>query len=120
MGPRDSVAVEPLGYIGWYAPNKVYYDYPGLSSETATNTLARLPRDEQNLSGLIHALHPTYAVLRPTELATFRALFPADARGHRVVRVFAAAPGLHLRFLGLTYMTTDSEFFLLKSRSPAA
>lgn len=114
MGSHDSVALEPLGYIGWYAMNKIFYDYPGLSSDVVTRTLARLPAYEHNLAYIINALHPTYAVLRPKELRKFRDLFPAEARRYHVVRVFVAAPGLNLSFRGLTYWTSDGKFFVLK------
>jgi hypothetical protein len=114
MGPHDSVALEPLGYIGWYAMNKIFYDYPGLSSDVVTQTLARLPDDERTLANIINALHPTYAVLRPAELRGFRNMFPAEARRYHVIRVFAAPPGLNLSFHGLTYRTGDSKFFVLK------
>lgn len=114
MGPHDSVALEPLGYIGWYTMNKIIYDYPGLSSDVVTRTLARLPDDEHNLPNVINALHPTYAVLRPAELRGFRKMFPAEARRYHVIRVFAAAPGLDLSFHGLTYWTGDNKFFVLK------
>lgn len=118
MGPHDSVALEPLGYVGWYAMNKIFYDYPGLSSDLVTRTLARLSNDQRTLPGLINALYPTYAVLRPNELAKFRAMFPATARQYRVIRVFVAAPGLHLRFHGLRYKTFDNKFFVLKQLPP--
>lgn len=118
MGPHDSVALEPLGYIGWYAPNKIFYDYPGLSSDIATRALAGMPFDDRSVGGLVNALHPTYAVLRPSELQAFRADFPAAARRYRVVRIFAAAPSLNLTFHGLTYMTVDNKFFVLRSIPP--
>jgi hypothetical protein len=109
MGPHDSVALEPLGYIGWYAPNKIYYDYPGLSSNIVTRTLARLPAGQRNLPGLVNALHPTYAVLRPRELHRLRTKFPAEARRYHVIRVFETAPGVKLDFY-----TNDKKFFVVK------
>jgi hypothetical protein len=117
MGAHDSVALEPLGYIGWNAPNKIYYDYPGLSSDIATRALASMPPDQRGVGGLVNALHPTYAVMRPSELREFSARFPAQARRYQVVREFTAAAGLDLNFHGLSYLTTDSTFFVLKVRT---
>jgi hypothetical protein len=119
MGPHDSVALEPLGYIGWHAMNKIFYDYPGLSSDLVTQTLAKLPARQHSLSGIINALHPTYAMLRPRELRNLRIRFPADARRYHVIRVFTAAPGLNLSFHGLTYGTADNKFFVLKYQPSA-
>lgn len=118
MGPHDSVALEPLGYIGWYAMNKIFYDYPGLSSEIVTRTLARLPLRQHSLPGIINALHPAYAVLRSRELRKFRREFPAEARRYHVIRVFMAAPGLNLSFHGLAYSTDDNKFFVVKYLPP--
>jgi hypothetical protein len=118
MGPRDSVALEPLGYIGWQAINKIYYDYPGLSSDIVTRVLARLPVRQRTLAGLVNALHPTYAVLRPKEMYELRTDFPATARQYRVVRVFAAAPGLNFDFYGLSYFTVDGKFSVVKYLPP--
>jgi len=114
MGPHDSVTLEPLGYVGWYAPNKIYYDYPGLASKTVTRVLARLPVGERTLPGLINALHPTYVALRPAEVYDLRHNYLATFRHYHVVRVFRAAPGLKLKFLGLHYGTDDDVFFVMK------
>ncbi len=118
MGPRDSVALEPLGYIGWQAINKIYYDYPGLSSDTVTRVLAALPVRLRTLAGLINALHPTYAVLRPREMYQLRTGYPATARHYHVIRVFSAPRSLNLDFFGLSYFTVDGRFTVVKYLPP--
>jgi len=64
--PRDTVMLEPLGYIGYFSGLKMY-DYPGLSSKEMVAVRRRLGRENQNQAFL--ELKPDWMVLRPVEVS---------------------------------------------------
>jgi len=63
--PRDTVFVEPLGYIGYFSGLKML-DYPGLSSKEMVAVRRRLGPQRENEAYL--ELKPDWLVLRPDEV----------------------------------------------------
>jgi hypothetical protein len=116
MGPHDTVVLEPLGYIGIAAFNKTTYDWPGLSSKVVTDHLATMKPGDRSLIGLVNELHPTFAVLRPAELAAFRSVYPQSAAQYTVDRSFKARPDLNLTHWHTSYFSIDTEFVVLRRR----
>jgi len=72
MDDDDTVTLEPLGYIGYYARNKTIYDYPGLGSKIAVESLKRRQQGYYRLGWLIRDLAPDFACLRPNEYEEVR------------------------------------------------
>ncbi|MDI1319275.1 MAG: hypothetical protein PSW75_03650 [bacterium] len=66
-GPQDTVFLESLGYIGFYA-DLAMRDTPGLC---APEVVALRRAGNRSMGGLIAALHPDWAVLRVSEYAVF-------------------------------------------------
>lgn len=86
MGPTDTVVLEPLGYLGFYARNKTIYDIPGLGSKVSVAAVKTLPIAD--VSGLVSVLLPSYAVLRPFEAEELAKRYPAIAERYQAVRTF--------------------------------
>ncbi len=113
MQPTDTAVLEPLGYIGFAARNKTIYDYPGVGSRKAVNVVRRMPAP--SLAGMVSAMRPTYAVLRPPELSDLQARFPTVARTYRVVeKIGVEKSAIDLSFMGMSYYVTDNHFTILR------
>jgi hypothetical protein len=110
--PDDTVVLEPLGFMGWAAFNKTVYDYPGLGSKVAVRATKTL--SPPRVAGLLDALQPTYAVLRPHELDDLMWRFPETAAKYEVAAWMRAAPGLTLRNMGYSYSLIDNDFRILR------
>ena len=111
--PDDTVVLEPLGFIGLAAFNKTVYDFPGLGSKVAVRaakSLARPPR----VAGLVDALQPTFAVLRPHEFGDLVHRYPATAAKYELAARLRAAPGLSLQNMGYAYRLIDTDFRILR------
>lgn len=111
--PDDTVVLEPLGFMGLAAFNRTIYDFPGLGSKVAVGavkTLAPPPR----VAGLLHALQPTYAVLRPNEFGDLMRRFPETAAKYELAARIRVAPGLTLRNMGYSYRLIDHDFRILR------
>src|SRR5262245_51604970 len=78
MSERDTAVLEPLGLMGWIAFNKTIYDFPGLGSNVVL--AARKAGLARSVAGVVDALRPTYAALRPRELQQLQRDFPATAQ----------------------------------------
>ncbi|MEW9539116.1 hypothetical protein MRBLRC7O_004423 [Agrobacterium radiobacter] len=114
MTSEDTVVMEPLGYIGFYARNKTVYDYPGLGSKIAVAAIKNMPM-EPSLSALIAYLKPTYAVLRPSELDNLRQLFPEEAKKYAEVDNFKSPATMNFEIGPMSYWWRgDSDFSILK------
>lgn len=115
-GPRDTVFLEPLGYIGYYSQLKMY-DAPGLSSLEVT---ALAHTGIHGMEGLIDRLRPTWLVLRPVELSRLRAGRHNVLRDYELVRVWSTLPALDaIRFLpGRDWLEVDSVFSVYRRRTP--
>ncbi len=70
MKPDETLGLEPLGYVGYYA-RRTTYDYPGMGSRIVTNYLRAHP-DRRSMNGVFGALLPDYVLLRPYECDAIR------------------------------------------------
>jgi hypothetical protein len=99
--------------MGLAAFNRTIYDFPGLGSKVAVGavkTLAPPPR----VAGLLDALQPTYAVLRPNEFGDLMRRFPETAAKYELAARMRVAPGLTLRNMGYSYRLIDHDFRILR------
>ena len=110
--PDDTVVLEPLGFMGLAAFNKTVYDFPGLGSKVAARATKNL--SPPRVAGLVDALQPTYAVLRPNEFGDLMRRFPQTAARYEVAARMRAAPGLTLRNMGYAYRLSDNDFRILR------
>ena len=108
----DTVVLEPLGFMGLAAFNKTVYDFPGLGSKVAVRVTKNL--SPPRVTGLLDALQPTYAVLRPNEFGDLMRRFPETAARYEVAARMVAAPGLTLRNMGYVYRLIDHDFRILR------
>jgi hypothetical protein len=84
--PRDTVFLEPLGYIGYHSGLKMY-DFPGIASPEVVRARRALGTDD--FAPLIARLEPDWLVLRPAEIAAVEAQAPALLAGrYAVAQVF--------------------------------
>jgi hypothetical protein len=110
MSPLDTVALEPLGYIGWGIRPKTTYDYPGLSSPRVTDALLSLPSSQRTLHDIVRVLEPTFVVYRPGEFGELTQRYPKTAAHYRLLRTFSADPSVILERGGLVFGSLDREF----------
>jgi hypothetical protein len=83
---KDTVFLEPLGYIGFFSQLKMY-DFPGLSSPEVVAARKTLKSDDY--AQLIVALYPDWLVLRPFEIASIQNKMPALlTENYQAVKVF--------------------------------
>lgn len=112
--PRDTVMLEPLGYIGFYSNLKML-DFPGLSSPEviAARRRAKLRGYPEVWSELIPDLKPDWLVLRPYEAAVVRQHNPAIfARDYVLAKVFDVRPQVAAIpwIVGRGYLVNDACF----------
>jgi hypothetical protein len=113
--PSDTIASESLGYVGYYS-RRVIYDYPGLCSRTVIHYLRTHPEHRDKLD-MMHALRPTYIVLRPKERFgdNGKDLAPWLPREYDLARVFKANPDYRNKILDPdTNWDTEFEVYRLK------
>ena len=108
----QAVGTESAGYIGYYSHAELY-DYPGLTSPIVYSTLHRLGPARNSLGHVIAALQPTWAVLRPSELSTFKEESPGAAAEYHLVKKFQGGPSVFSND-GVTYSDGDTEFYVLR------
>ena len=113
--PTDTVASESLGYVGYYS-RRVVYDYPGLCSRDVVRYLRDHP-DNRNLVDMMHALRPTYLVLRRPEFldkdGKYR--YPWMQQDYDLVGAFQAPPIAHQRILN-SNTNIDFDFDVLRRK----
>lgn len=110
MSPNDTVALGPLGFIGWEAKNKTTYDFPGLASPKAFAAY----RKHHHMTGLITELSPTFLVFRPAEWKEFNERAPALVAKYRAVAQVQADPSLSLSVGGAAYYLMDNDFIIYR------
>ena len=113
QNPDDTVVLEPLGFIGLAAFNKTVYDFPGLGSKVAVRAAKNLARPPR-VAGLMDALQPNYAVLRPNEFGDLIRRYPATAARYELAARIRTPPGLTLRNAGYSYRLIDNDFRILR------
>jgi hypothetical protein len=107
-GPKDSVFVECLGYVGYYSGLKML-DYPGLA---APEVVAARRAGMKGWGQIIDRLEPTWLVLRPVEARQVFEELPglqqqyAFARGFDIRAAIDAEPLLP----GRGYLNFDAVF----------
>jgi hypothetical protein len=117
--PRDTVMLEPLGYIGYYSGLKML-DWPGLASKEMVEARKRLGPYRENLVGF--ELKPDWLVLRPRESRIGAFIDPESLQKfYELVRVFDATDKINAtRWLpGRPYLQYD-QTFLVFHRKPDA
>jgi hypothetical protein len=66
------------------------------------------------VAGLVDALQPTYAVLRPNEFGELMHRYPQTSARYEVAARMRAAPGPTLRNIGYAYRLIDNDFRILR------
>ena len=118
--PRDTVFLEPVGYIGFYSQLKTF-DFPGITSREVVAARRRLaaPGLTQGVewSRLINELRPTWVVLRPHEEALVSGAAPGLLTGvyrrtadFDVTRQVKTVPGIPGRAL----LEADQRFLVFR------
>lgn len=116
--PTDTVYLEPLGYIGYFA-EMVMHDYPGLASPTVVKV-----RNAKQLTfiGMIPELKPDWVVLRPHE---YQAILQSPIgesfkEDYLLKHEFNTQPRLEEYSVlpGKAYITFDSAFGVFQRRPP--
>jgi hypothetical protein len=112
--PGDTVFLEPLGYIGYYSQLKMY-DYPGLSSR---EVVGEIKRGHLRFAEVIAALHPTWLVLRPFEIADRTKPENSALNDYELVRTWNARPALDATRLlpGRPWLEHDAEFSVFRRK----
>ncbi len=114
---RDTVFLEPLGYIGYYSQLKTY-DFPGLSSPEVT---AAVRTGATRYVDLIDRLRPQWLVLRTTELNWPVVASKAMLRDYQFVQAWDVMSRLDaVRFLpGRPWLEVDARYVVLHRKTPA-
>jgi hypothetical protein len=110
--PRDTVMLEPLGYIGYYSGLKML-DYPGLASREMVEARKRLGWAKQNQ--LYLELKPDWIVLRPHEIQEQLVADPDGLqKSYAFVQAFDATDKIKaVRWLpGRGYLEGDKTFLV--------
>jgi hypothetical protein len=124
---KDTVFLEPLGYIGFYSQLKML-DYPGLSAPEVVAARRKIAfklnhgslDSEQQYADLIKILHPTWLVLRPPEV---EAISANDSillnQEYHLVKIFDMSQEIaSYRYLpGLNYLLIDGKFLIFHCNS---
>jgi hypothetical protein len=117
--PRDTVMLEPLGYVGYFSGLKMF-DLPGLASKEVIEVRKRLGPYRENQVFL--ELKPDWLVLRPSEFETGMLVQPGPLReNYDQVQVFDASEKIRDlgSLLGRPYLQCD-QTFLIFHRKPDA
>jgi hypothetical protein len=114
--PKETVFLEPLGYIGYFSGLKMY-DFPGLSSPEMIETIGKLGKYDWPL--LIRDLRPDWLVLREGEVdyvsesdSTLIADHYQEVRRFDATAQINAVPWL----LGRGYLMHDAVFVVFQRK----
>ncbi len=114
--PKDTVFLEPLGYIGYFSQLKMF-DYPGLSSPEVV--AARRKAGSDSYRGLIAELDPDWLVLRPSQVnEIILHNGRAQLEKYKIVKIFDASKRLddYCFIPGSGYVRGDQKFIVCKRR----
>jgi hypothetical protein len=112
--PKDTVFLEPLGYIGYFSQLKML-DYPGLCSPEVV--AARRNHPGASYSDLIAELDPDWLVLRPSEAQKISQSERGERFGaYEVAKVFDVSKQLDAYRLipGRGYLQADQTFTVFR------
>ena len=115
--PRDSVFVEPLGYIGFYSQLKML-DTPGLCAPEVVAAEKKLKTTR--IDKVIPEVKPDWLVLRPPEAAFLQSITPRLlSEEYSEAKVFDASPRLasYAWLPGRGYLQYDEKFTVFR-RNP--
>lgn len=113
--PRDTVFLEPLGYIGFFSGLKMY-DYPGLCSPEVVAVRKKIPRIGNYMEHwpeLIAHLVPDWVVMRDSEIGVINEIAPELlTKYYTLQRVFDVRDEIKaVPFLpGRGYLEFDAHF----------
>jgi hypothetical protein len=112
--PRDTVFLEPLGYVGFFSGLKIY-DYPGLSSIEVVSARRKLGED---WGALIRELKPEWVILRPKEIARIQKTRPDLLESsYAPVRNFSVLDQVRsLDIRGRAYLEHDAVFTVFRRK----
>ena len=113
-GPKDTIFMECLGYIGFYSNLKTY-DFPGMSSPEMVATRKRLHTDQYGY--LIQELKPTWICIRTFEVDNINKQVPnLLSKKYQLVKIFDKRMDIYQAKIkyGDPYLTFDSVFYLFK------
>jgi hypothetical protein len=113
---KDTIGLEPLGYVGYYS-RRLIYDYPGLCSRRVVRYLRDHPQGH-SLIAMLSTLRPTFLVLRPREYLTAdgRIRYPWIEQDYKLVRVFRV-PDEDRQKIPLHEGNIDFEFDVFRSKN---
>ena len=112
QSPKETVFLEPLGYIGYYSQLKMV-DFPGLSAPEVVALRRKFHTD--NWAVLIRELRPTWLVLRPAEVGMLNENDTAVLAGYHAAKTFdASAEVAAARIYGKGYLECDETFTVFR------
>lgn len=109
VAPDEEFMSESVGYFGYYS-GRTIWDQGGLTSPTAYAARRELPPEDRRVEGLVDALRPDWAVLRPMEWARLEQDFPDAARCYSAVRSFGEPGRDRIGYGGLEKVTFDWSY----------
>jgi hypothetical protein len=115
--PRDTIFLEPLGYVGYYSRLKTH-DFPGLSS---AEVVAVVRKGARRYADIITALRPTWVLLRLAEAQRPEFATTGILNSYELTKTWDVLPQLdQIHFLpGRGWMEGDARFLLFR-RKPAS
>ncbi|MDD5431669.1 MAG: hypothetical protein PHO70_01610 [Candidatus Omnitrophica bacterium] len=114
---KDTVFLEPLGYIGFFSGLKML-DFPGIASNEVIAARKRL-LPEDSMAKIIAEINPDWLVLRPSEALTILNQMPEILNRHyREARVFDCSQRIKsLLFIpGRDYLQYDQTFTIFQKK----
>jgi hypothetical protein len=109
MTPDEEFMAESAGYFGYYS-RRTIWDQPGLTSPTSYAATQTLPPDDRRVEGLVDALRPDWAVLRPMEWSRLERDFPEAAACYSPTRSFGMLGRDRIDWGGLEKVTLDWSY----------
>jgi hypothetical protein len=109
MAPGEEFISESVGYFGYYSGHTIW-DQAGLTSPTAYAAARALPPEDRRVEGLVDALRPDWAVLRPMEWARLQRDFPEAAGCYSATRSFGQDGRDRIGWGGLEKVTFDWSY----------
>ncbi len=112
---KDTVFLEPLGYIGFFSQLKMY-DSVGLCSPEIVEARKKL-KDKATFTNLILSLQPDWLVLRLNEITEIRSENPVLLTKHyQAIKVFDVSNIIqrYNSIAGSSYLFSDQTFIIFK------